>query len=123
MKNGPTGLNPTYSRRSEKGVGQVRSHLGHSRRWLGSLAAAVLLTIAVPMAALAGGTVNCGSGNLLFTYGTATTSQYHWIDGLGSTGNLGPGSKSRNWGTQSGSKNWDVYGVGITSESANCFIN
>lgn len=93
------------------------------RSWCRSLvvsAVAMVLALAIPMTALAGGSVNCSQYGRLYTFGNSTNDQYHHVEGLPSTGNLGPGYKSVHWGYHSGWKNWNVTGDGVTSESASC---
>lgn len=90
---------------------------------LAAMAASLALVLTLPMTALAGGSVNCGSYSRMYTNGYATgPEQYHWVASIGESPNLGSGSKQRYWGYQTGIQYWDVYGIGITSESANCFI-
>lgn len=82
---------------------------------------ATALGFAIPMTALAGGTAHCGSYGRLYTMGTASgTEHYHWVEGFGSTDNVGTGYHQQVWGYLSGSFDWDVYGSGISGESGAC---
>lgn len=94
--------------------------LSSFRRSVSGIVMVLLLALAVPTTALAGGSVNCSHYGRLYTFGNSTSSQYHTVQGLGTTGNLGSGYESYYWGYHSGWKNWDVYGAGVTSENASC---
>lgn len=94
----------------------------HSKYGVRAAAAAIAVALLLPGQVLAGGYVNCFGGGLLYTMGTTTGFQYHYVAGLGTTPNLGSGHQQKYWGYQIGNYEWDVWGAGVTSESAACPI-
>jgi hypothetical protein len=93
------------------------------RRRLFGAAVAMVFVLSFSLPAAAAGSVSCGGAGHLYTTGKASgTSQYHWVDAFGSTGNLGTGTKTVYWGAHSGTYNYDIYGIGIYYENATCPI-
>ena len=92
------------------------------KKRLAALAAGLLLATVTAAPALAGGTVSCLGGGILYTFGRSTVSQHHKVVNLGETPDLGPGNWQVNWGFQTSSYQWDVWGTGVYYESARCAI-
>lgn len=102
--------------------GAMKVNLISVHRQVLALVLVVVFVVLTAGPAAAGGTVSCGGAGQLYTFGKSTVSQYHWVDDLGSTGDLGAGSWQVYWGLRSGSYQWDVYGTGVYYESAHCPI-